>query len=216
MARPSKRNEIIQAATKLIGERGLGSVSVRDIAAAAGLRASTVYRIFPDKDEIFQEVLKKVLSESDRWRRHFLTADASPAEKVKSTVYYSLRDGERLQFHRKIMQRALVDEDLATLKNIQALSNQSEIVVEALAALSPGKDPWFLFYTIVGLATGYVSYRPIFRLLNAPPAIEMDDLALADEILNMVIPAINWKEVSVLPAPGLKKDSQGQEPSSPV
>ena len=205
MARPSKRNEVIQAATKLIGEKGMGSIGVRDIAAAAGLRPSTVYRIFPNKEEIFQEVLKKVLSDADRWRRHFLSAEVSAEEKVKSTVYYSLKDDVQLQFHRKLLQRALMDEDLSTLNLIRELSNQSEIVVEAISTLKPDKDPWFLFYTIVGLAMGYVSYRPVFNLLNAPPAIEQNDLSLTDEILAMTIPDINWKAVSIVPAHPPKK-----------
>jgi len=205
LARPSKRNEVIQAAASLIGEKGLAAVTVRDIAAAAGLRPSTIYRIFPSKEEIFEEVLHKVLGESDRWRHHFLNTGASPQEKIKSTVFYSLKDDVTLQFHRKILQRALVDEDLTTLNLIQELSNQSEILVEAITALKPDKDPWFLFYTIVGLALGYVSYRPVFKLLNAPPAIEQDNLTLTDEILAMTIPHIDWKAVSILPAPPRKQ-----------
>ncbi len=59
--KPSGGREIkaalIAAADKLIGEKGPDAVSVRSIAAAAGLMPTLVHRYFGSKDELIREVL---------------------------------------------------------------------------------------------------------------------------------------------------------------
>ena len=51
------RGRILDAASALFDERGLSGVSVRDVAAAAGVSARTVTRHFPDLHQIFAEVV---------------------------------------------------------------------------------------------------------------------------------------------------------------
>jgi AcrR family transcriptional regulator len=59
--RPSGREEIrrvvLEAATRLFGERGPANVTVRDVAAAAGVQHSVVHRYFGTKEELFREVI---------------------------------------------------------------------------------------------------------------------------------------------------------------
>ncbi|PFG49574.1 TetR family transcriptional regulator [Amycolatopsis sulphurea] len=46
---PSRREQILTAATSLFGERGFHAVSMEDIGAAAGIAGPSVYRHFPSK-----------------------------------------------------------------------------------------------------------------------------------------------------------------------
>ncbi|QRP47344.1 TetR/AcrR family transcriptional regulator [Amycolatopsis sp. FDAARGOS 1241] len=46
---PSRREQILSAATALFGERGFHAVSMEDIGAAAGIAGPSVYRHFPSK-----------------------------------------------------------------------------------------------------------------------------------------------------------------------
>lgn len=48
---------IIDAATRLFGERGYAETSMRDIAAAAGISLSVLYRQFAGKEELFSATL---------------------------------------------------------------------------------------------------------------------------------------------------------------
>lgn len=61
-SKPSGATEIkaalIAAADQLIGKKGPAAVSVRDIAAAAGLMPTLVHRYFGSKDELIREVLR--------------------------------------------------------------------------------------------------------------------------------------------------------------
>ncbi|WP_067692124.1 TetR/AcrR family transcriptional regulator [Nocardia jejuensis] len=54
---PSRRAEIISAATELIAQRGYSSVGMEDIGAAVGIAGASIYKHFAGKAEILVEVL---------------------------------------------------------------------------------------------------------------------------------------------------------------
>jgi AcrR family transcriptional regulator len=56
-----KREEIIEATLKLYADRGYYLTSIRDIAREVGISAPTFYHYFPDKRELFVEVIEHVV-----------------------------------------------------------------------------------------------------------------------------------------------------------
>lgn len=58
--RNGSREAIVDAAERLFLERGFGSVSMDELAEAAGLARRTLYNQFASKEEIFREMLLKV------------------------------------------------------------------------------------------------------------------------------------------------------------
>ena len=59
-ARGGSREAIVEAASRLFLERGFGSVSMDELAEAAGLARRTLYNQFASKEEIFREMLVRV------------------------------------------------------------------------------------------------------------------------------------------------------------
>src|SRR5580692_7403621 len=62
-ARPRRggsREAIVEAAERLFLERGFGSVSMDELAEAAGVARRTLYNQFSSKEEIFREMLLRV------------------------------------------------------------------------------------------------------------------------------------------------------------
>ncbi len=55
--RGGSREAIVEAASRLFLERGFGSVSMDELAEAAGLARRTLYNQFTSKEEIFREML---------------------------------------------------------------------------------------------------------------------------------------------------------------
>jgi TetR/AcrR family transcriptional regulator len=57
--RPSSAKEaaILQAATRLFGDKGYRSTRTADIAASAGVTERTLFRYFPSKDELYRRVM---------------------------------------------------------------------------------------------------------------------------------------------------------------
>ena len=62
-ARSKQRVEaIVQAARELVGSRGSDGVSMREIAAQAGVPISSVYQYFPDKNAIMWQLMEGYLA----------------------------------------------------------------------------------------------------------------------------------------------------------
>jgi TetR/AcrR family transcriptional regulator of autoinduction and epiphytic fitness len=58
--RGGSREAIVQAAERLFLKRGFGSVSMDELAEAAGVARRTLYNQFASKEEIFREMLSRV------------------------------------------------------------------------------------------------------------------------------------------------------------
>jgi AcrR family transcriptional regulator len=58
--RPETRpQQIIEAALEVFGEQGLANARLQDIAARAGVSKGTIYLYFPNKEELFREVIRQ-------------------------------------------------------------------------------------------------------------------------------------------------------------
>jgi TetR/AcrR family transcriptional repressor of mexJK operon len=60
---PQKRAAIVRAARTLFFARGLGAVTMEAVAEAAGVAKMTVYANFPDKETLFEEVIRRESAE---------------------------------------------------------------------------------------------------------------------------------------------------------
>jgi len=61
--RERQRRRILDAARKLFDEHGIDRVNMAEITAASGVRASTLYEYFANKDEIVWAIVGEVLTE---------------------------------------------------------------------------------------------------------------------------------------------------------
>jgi AcrR family transcriptional regulator len=60
--RPSRRHEIIEAATSVFAREGYLEANVEDIAAAAGVAPTAIYYHFGGKEELFAQTLRAALN----------------------------------------------------------------------------------------------------------------------------------------------------------
>lgn len=63
--RPSRRQEIIDAAIKVFARTGFAETSIQDVAEEAGVVPTAVYYHFAGKDELFDVALQSVIAELD-------------------------------------------------------------------------------------------------------------------------------------------------------
>ena len=57
--RPSARQRILDAALDEVGRNGLAKLAMDDLAATAGVSRATLYRLFPGKSALFDELLRE-------------------------------------------------------------------------------------------------------------------------------------------------------------
>src|SRR5438067_1758283 len=82
---PEERpRQIISAALEVFGERGLAASRLEDIAKRAGLSKGTIYLYFPNKEELFREVVRQtVITQIERREREIGASKASATDALK-------------------------------------------------------------------------------------------------------------------------------------
>ena len=74
--------QILTAALEVFGERGLAAARLEDIAKRAGLSKGTIYLYFPNKEELFREVVRAIVV--DRLRQAAAEAgEDNPVDELK-------------------------------------------------------------------------------------------------------------------------------------
>ena len=152
--RPSGRAEIRQAvldsAAELFGRRGPANVSVRDIAADAGVQHSVVHRYFGTKEELFREVI----AEGARRDAEVLN---DPVGSPSSRLAYALRNDS---YSRALLWASLEGWDLS-----QFVDNESERYAVELAhsgelrpeGAHPGFDPRLVIGLLAASTYGWIA-----------------------------------------------------------
>ena len=81
---PEERpQQIIDAALAIFGERGLALARLEDIAKRAGLSKGTIYLYFPNKEELFREVVRHtIVAQIERAERELAAAAAQSASET--------------------------------------------------------------------------------------------------------------------------------------
>jgi len=82
---PEERpKQILSAALAEFGERGLAAARLDDIAKRAGLSKGTIYLYFPNKEALFQEVIRQTVVAKIEKSERELTGAASATEEIKT------------------------------------------------------------------------------------------------------------------------------------
>lgn len=159
-----RRQRIIDQALVLVMKNGLDNVAISDIAKACQLGPGQIYRCFKDKDEIIQNLIKRIadkrVKNSDLHSQNMIEsisydlAQGYPHQIEKSELYllYEILNLDRNQKNSKLVDQAekeLMYKGLDILKNRYPQASESEIraIAEVIATISDG--------TILRTAKGY-------------------------------------------------------------
>ncbi|MEZ5871224.1 MAG: transcriptional regulator BetI [Nitratireductor sp.] len=104
-AEPERRQSLIEAAAAMIGEHGSLDVSVKDIAARAGMSPALAFHYFGGKDEIITQTMRHLLREFSREVSAELRHAITPQQRLDAIVCASFSP---IQFERNTVAAWLV------------------------------------------------------------------------------------------------------------
>jgi AcrR family transcriptional regulator len=159
--RPSRREQILQAAAQLFAERGSRAVGVDDVGAAVGVTGPAIYRHFASKDAMLAEMLVRI-SERLLAGGSEVVADAGadPAAQLRGLIAFQVDfalDNPALITVQDRDLASLPADDAATVRRLQR--RYVEIWVTVLARLHPGADA----------AACRARAHAVFGLINSTP-----------------------------------------------
>ena len=90
--RERQRHRILDAAEKLFDERGIDRVTIADIVSAAGIRASTMYQYFSNKDDVVWAILGDQFADSAVRAKQAMESGKTALDKIAALLEF-MADG---------------------------------------------------------------------------------------------------------------------------
>jgi AcrR family transcriptional regulator len=189
--RVDRRRAILDAATALFAERGLGAVSVQEIADAAGTHKTTVLYHFETKDALHEAVLDEALGKIAEAMREFLAGDFR-----RERVAYLLDQNLSFFAEHPSLARLLARELLEAADAEAYLSRFVEpIYVPALRSLERAMaagtirrvDPALFIHDLHVQLIGYFCHAPLLSRLKPVDPFSVEALiARRDHLLDQI------------------------------
>jgi AcrR family transcriptional regulator len=188
------RSTIIDAGIVLFSEQGFYGPSIRDIANEAGVALPTLYRIFIDKRDIYENCCRTAFArQGDLMRSVFRPDDPGDVIIFKLTLA-----GFHLKFHEKIhyrlLNRLFVDHDWDILANEILEFRKSDMILRMAAAVGDAghETPQLRMMIMEGIFTLGPDLPNTWPTLGIRP----DDLmTFTTTVLSIVFPRIDWHAI---------------------
>jgi TetR/AcrR family transcriptional regulator len=195
------RETLLQSAIRLLSERGMGNVSLNDVARDAKLNPALVTYYFGSKDNLFQAVVEQVVGE---WRAQILAIvpeDDDPEEVLRLRARTTMHFLRRYPYFTR-----LIVHQMMTVKSKESrffIENFARVNLEEHTALLRkgveagvfrAVDPLFYFAHYVALGDLYANLRPMMERLGGKP--DSDDArfeAFVEAMVEMLIYGISAK-----------------------
>jgi len=123
-----KKQQIIDAAIRVISNQGIEKTSVREIAAAAGITTGAIYYHYKNKEELFQDIVNESIHFSHRISEKY-TNKSIPQEDLLNTIVSEVskrleKDNEQ-KLHIALLSEIIAKKDAI---NQQYIDNYKKII----------------------------------------------------------------------------------------
>ena len=123
-----KREQLLEAATKLILKKGYSHTSVEDITNEMGIAKGSFYTYFKSKNLLLKTIAEKKIEEMVEKQDGILENSLSFEETLKNIILV------RLKFSHESMKRELVL--ISLIKNIEALSPENREILKKIEQIN--------------------------------------------------------------------------------
>lgn len=199
--RTEAAERIIDTAKQMFSQQGYDAVSIRDIAAAAGVSKANIFHHFANKEELYQEALRRSCTKARTVLNEMANSQMGPDEQLRSFFYNDLNrclndpEGTRLLLAEGFDCSAQQAEYLVN----QVFGKDFKLLTEILAddqqdgTWRKGIDPAVIATLMIAVNTFFMAYREILRQL---PGVDFadDPERYADMIVEILLDGIRKEE----------------------
>jgi AcrR family transcriptional regulator len=195
------RQSLLQSAIRLLNERGMGNVSLNDVAREAKLNPALVTYYFGSKDNLFQAVVEQVVGE---WRAEVIAAvpeDAGPEDTLRLRARATMHFLRRYPYLTRLIMHQMMTvkskESRFFIENFARINFEEHTALlrkGAEAGIFRPVDPLFYFAHYVAIGDLYANLRPMMERLGGKA--ENDDArfeAFVEAMIEMLIYGIAAK-----------------------
>jgi AcrR family transcriptional regulator len=164
--RERQRRRILEAAERLFDERGIDRVTVAEITTASGLRTSTTYQYFKNKDEIVWALLGELLEENASRVNREMSEASTGFEKIGALLSFFADELEgdtaKVRFMAQFDAMYARDWPVTRLLTLEAqvtpdgFQSFKKLILDGIAdgSLRPDLDPELTMHAVVNAAIG--------------------------------------------------------------
>lgn len=135
----STKEKIIAASLELFSQRGYDGVSMRDIAAAVGIKGASIYNHFKGKEAIFEAILEKM---EQRYKEQAVGMQLDGAEADRDVkVYAGISEERLLQMGKNLFLYFLHDEYAGKFRKMLTIEQFRNEKLASVYSRQYGDDP---------------------------------------------------------------------------
>lgn len=169
-------DQILDAAVSVIASKGAHAATIDDVAAAAGVGRSTIYRKFANKDDLFERALRRVVGQLLDELAHRFAYVTDPTDQVVEgfALWLRLNEHPLLASGDPVRRAEIIDGltrgDNSAIKLAHKAIRSNIATAQAAGELPPG-DPDRQADVLVHLALGYLCAPSVVDDLTDPDAV---------------------------------------------
>lgn len=186
------RARILDTAERLFAEKGYSGTTLRDVAAASGLRIPSLYNHFPSKDSLYAAVLEQGIAPLLEAMSEYLQAGETQIPRREFTNQMFRLLAQRPQLPR-LVQHEVLDGGEVLSPMLREWFKPTLAKAEEVIRALPGAQRWesdqipLLVMALYHLAVGAFTIAPLYEALDredlqAENALEMQTRFFADVV----------------------------------
>ena len=164
--RQRQQRRILEAAEKLFDERGIDRVTVAEIVTAAGIRPSTLYEYFSNKDDVVWAIVADLFDEAAQRAAHAMDGAGTALARIEALLHLMAAqlsdDAGKVRFMAEfdaMYARHWPAERLLTLERQLSIQNSRylrDLVAAGIAdgSLRPDLDPGLTMHAVINAVIG--------------------------------------------------------------
>ncbi len=184
------KERLLELAAGLFASHGYATVSMRDLAGAAGLTPAALYHHFADKDALYEAALEHVYRSRTQTLHAVLDSDGrSDAAMLRGFVQTFSAIVATDKVFSRLLHREFLDGGAARMQRLSAHVFQETFARFAglIKTLAPGRDPHLTATAMIAIILGHYEFAAIRHSLPGYLPIHESPDALSDHVIKLVL-----------------------------